>query len=336
MKVDIQSISDKTGSMNKQAQSELYWLKLLGNLAKFQPIDTKSECIHIKEKGGVGKIIIYHVFPGIDLEFRDIQGCKRTYNHRGKSTIEIQHCQQGRLECSYGDKKFYYLKEGNLSIVSQQFQPREQYFPSENYYGASICIRIEEIPPEMHSIFNIFHINLVQLNRKISSRKQCYIMQQDRMVEHIFQEIYSIPDRNINGYLKVKILELLLVLCRIKYEEKDDVKSCFSHKQIEIVKNIHDFMIEHVDEHYTLEQLSHQFAISLTLMKRCFKEMYGEPVYAYMKQYRLQIAKDLLHNTKLSVASIGEKIGYHNPNKFTVAFREAYGMPPSKYRTERN
>lgn len=334
MKADIQGISDKMRSVNQQVQSELYYLELFGNLAKIQPVDNKSECIHIKEKGRVGKITVHHVFPGIDLEFSDIQGYKRAHNHRGKTTIEIRHCLQGRFECCYGDKKFYYLKEGDLSIMSQEFQAKEQCFPSENYYGASISIHLEEIPLEMHSIFNIFHINLKLLNQKLCSRKQCYIIQEDKHIKHIFEEIYSISSKRMNGYYKIKVLELLLILCEINYEEKDDVKSCFSHKQVETIKNIHDFMIEHVKEHYTLEQLSKYFAISLTLMKKCFKEVYGDSVYAYMKQYRLQIARNLLDSTSLSIAEIGEEIGYSNSNKFTIAFRDEYGMTPSQYRKD--
>lgn len=334
IQADIQGISDNIRSVNQQVQSEQYYLELFGNLAKIRSTDNKSECINIEEKGGVGKIIVHHVFPGIDLEFSDIQGYKRAHNHRGKTTLQIRHCQQGRFECYYGDKKFYYLKEGDLSIVSQEFQTKEQCFPSENYYGASISIHIEEIPLEMHSIFNIFHINLNLLNQKLCTRKQCYIVHENKMIEHIFEELYTSSGKKTNGYYKIKVLELLLVLCGINYQDKDDVKSCFSHKQVETIKNIHDFMIEHVNEHYTLEQLSNHFAISLTIMKKCFKEVYGDSIYSYMKQYRLQIASNLLESTCRSIADIGEEIGYRNPNKFTIAFRDEYGMTPSQYRKE--
>ena len=66
-------------------------------------------------------------------------------------------------------------------------------------------------------------------------------------------------------------------------------------------------------------------------MKNCFKGIYGVPIYAYFRTYRLQIAERLLREGQLSVAEIAVKIGYTNPNKFTSAFCSEYGMPPTRY-----
>ena len=67
-------------------------------------------------------------------------------------------------------------------------------------------------------------------------------------------------------------------------------------------------------------------------MKRCFKGMYGAPVYTYLRTYRLQIAEKLLREGQLSVGEIAVEIGYTNPNKFTSAFRAEYGMTPTEYK----
>ena len=67
-------------------------------------------------------------------------------------------------------------------------------------------------------------------------------------------------------------------------------------------------------------------------MKKCFKEMYGDSVYAYIKRYRLQVAEKLLRERKLTIAEIAAQIGYLNPNKFTSAFCAEYRMPPTEYR----
>jgi AraC-like DNA-binding protein len=91
-------------------------------------------------------------------------------------------------------------------------------------------------------------------------------------------------------------------------------------------------MVEHITEHYTIDELAERFEISPTAMKNCFKRIYGVPIYAYFRTYRLQIAERLLREGKLSVAEIAEKIGYANPNKFTSAFCSEYGMSPTQYK----
>ena len=130
----------------------------------------------------------------------------------------------------------------------------------------------------------------------------------------------------------MKVLELLLVLMETGRAESQEEKAYFSQSQTDAVKQIHGFLVEHYSEHYTIDWLSEQFGISSTIMKRCFKEMYGDSMYAYMKRYRLQVAESLLRKSKLTVGEIAAQIGYMNPNKFTSAFTDEYGMSPSVFR----
>ena len=55
-------------------------------------------------------------------------------------------------------------------------------------------------------------------------------------------------------------------------------------------------------------------------MKKCFRGVYGDSVYAYMKRYRLQMAERLLKESGLTIGEIAAQIGYLNPNKFTSTF----------------
>ena len=78
-----------------------------------------------------------------------------------------------------------------------------------------------------------------------------------------------------------------------------------------------------------------RFKMSPTVLKKCFKGVYGDSVYAYMKKYRLQMAERLLKENKLTIGEIALQIGYQNPNKFTSAFRTEYGMSPTEYRKKK-
>lgn len=78
-----------------------------------------------------------------------------------------------------------------------------------------------------------------------------------------------------------------------------------------------------------------RFKMSPTVLKKCFKGVYGDSVYAYMKKYRLQMAERFLKENKLTIGEIALQIGYQNPNKFTSAFRTEYGMSPTEYRKKK-
>ena len=72
--------------------------------------------------------------------------------------------------------------------------------------------------------------------------------------------------------------------------------------------------------HISIEELAERFEISPTSLKKCFKEMYGVPIYTYCRTYRLQIAEKMLREGQLSVAEIAAKIGYINPNNSHLLF----------------
>ncbi len=105
----------------------------------------------------------------------------------------------------------------------------------------------------------------------------------------------------------------------------------FPRKQVETVKEIMKYMTEHLEKHFTLEELSAKFHIPLTSMKNCFKGIYGSSIYAFMRSYRIQAAALMIRGNKDSITAIAGKVGYNNPSKFSAAFKEITGLTPAKY-----
>jgi len=64
--------------------------------------------------------------------------------------------------------------------------------------------------------------------------------------------------------------------------------------------------------------------------------VYGKPIHAFQREYKMQAATKLLVTTKMSIAEIAGIVGYENPNKFSTAFKEIIGQSPSEYRKSRN
>ena len=83
---------------------------------------------------------------------------------------------------------------------------------------------------------------------------------------------------------------------------------------------------------YTIEELSAQFHINPTTLKTEFKRIYGQPIAAYMKSYRMQHAAQMLRQTEASIANIAAALGYENQSKFSQAFRDVMGVLPKDFR----
>ena len=91
----------------------------------------------------------------------------------------------------------------------------------------------------------------------------------------------------------------------------------------EIIHGIHEYLLEHLADRITIEDLSKQFLMNPTTLKKVFKEVYGTSLAAYRKQHRMEKAVELLVDTDMSIAQIALAVGYESQSRFTAAFKEA-------------
>ena len=99
----------------------------------------------------------------------------------------------------------------------------------------------------------------------------------------------------------------------------------------EIIHKIHKYLLEHLADRITIEDLSKQFLMNPTTLKKIFKKVYGTSLAAHMKQHRMEKAAELLKDTDMSIAQIALAVGYESQSRFTVAFKETYDLLPTAY-----
>lgn len=122
-----------------------------------------------------------------------------------------------------------------------------------------------------------------------------------------------------------------------KMIENSMLISCISPKstnasQEALIHQVHDYLVEHIDQRITIEAIAQQFAINTTTLKEQFKEVYGTSLAFHIKEHRMELAAKLLTETNLSLSEIAKAVGYDSQSKFSAAFKEIYNTLPSKYR----
>lgn len=103
-------------------------------------------------------------------------------------------------------------------------------------------------------------------------------------------------------------------------------------RQNERIKTMLKFVQDHFDEAITVRQIAESVSVSESECMRCFRNTIGVTPIAYLKSYRLQCASELLKNTDFPVSDIGGRCGFFEMSYFSRAFREVYGVTPSRYR----
>lgn len=86
------------------------------------------------------------------------------------------------------------------------------------------------------------------------------------------------------------------------------------------------------DDRFDANSLGNQMAISRAQLFRRLKSLTGHSPGMYIKNIRLEKAKELLQSSDISVSEAAFKTGFATPSNFTKVFAEKYGITPSLFR----
>ena len=81
----------------------------------------------------------------------------------------------------------------------------------------------------------------------------------------------------------------------------------------------------------TLSELSDEIGLSLSKLKEGFKQIYGDSVFSFLFDYKMEVARQLLETGSHNVNEVGLKVGYSTASHFIAAFKKKFGTTPKKY-----
>lgn len=132
-------------------------------------------------------------------------------------------------------------------------------------------------------------------------------------------------------YYQGKVLELLALYFS---ERKPDAENCpFLNNEdlVRKIKHAKEHLLAHEENPPTIKELAKLAGLNEYQLKAGFKEIYGNTVYGYLLDHKLDHARVLLDSRKLQVAQVAYQVGYTNPSHFIAAFKKKFGITPKKY-----
>ena len=303
-------------------------------------ISVSDQSIHTYDAMPEGvSMTSYEVFPGITVIYNDIRAERFSGRHyESDSVFEINHCRRGRIEYELagGDgDEFRYLAQGDLSISCGADFREDAYFPLRYYQGITVLIDTGQAPGCLSCFLDDVEVQPELLMKKFNNRGRGYVTRSNESIEHIFSELYSVPEKIKKGYLKVKILELLLFLSAMEPEKTEETKMV-SATHARLAKEICRYLTERMNQKITLDMLAAVFHVSVTLIKTCFRDVYGVSVYSYIRVQKMERAAVMLRETDLQITEIAGELGYDNSSKIAKAFKDVKGVTPGEYRKNRS
>ena len=296
-------------------------------------LSQRDDCV-VVDYGCNGRGIVknYNLFEGIQLCFLDFEtdGAMKAQKFN-PDIIQITHCQTGRYECEFANHTVSYLPEGYFSVAATEHLPVSFSFPLGKYYGVSLVIDRQALSDGTRRMMQTIPIDLDKIGTTLGLEIRWYVSDTPAQLKHLFSELYSAAETEPIGYFKIKAIELLYHMDQLTQINGCDLKY-FDKKQIQSTKAIREYLVSHLDEKVSLEQMAKEAHLNLSVFHLVFSHSYGDTPYAYLKKYKMNLAAQWLSENKMKIVDIALELGYSNASKFAKAFQSVYGMLPKDYR----
>lgn len=148
---------------------------------------------------------------------------------------------------------------------------------------------------------------------------------------------YTLNPSIKNLYYKGKGYELLSLF--FNKNEDPNAEQCpflIDEENVQRIKKAKEIIIANMAEPPGLEELAGQVGLNLKKLKAGFKQIYGDTVYGFLFDYKMEYARNLLDSGSYNVNEVGLKIGYSTSSHFIAAFKKKFNTTPKKYLLEKS
>ena len=274
----------------------------------------------------IDKNLFYYNF--INLENNEAFVCYET----NIEFIQFHFCLNGSLNFSYNKGAYSLELKEESSIIL--FNPSTNLPVNVTIGPESKLLSILISIDKFHSLFSD-SFNSIPFLSKENINKKYY--KETKLSPFIITILTQMINEKTNEtvrklYLKGKIFELLSLYFDIS---KDlNVEQCpflADDKNVIKIKKVKEILIDKIDDPPTLKELADQVEISLNNLKEGFKQVYGNTVFGFLFDYKMNIASHLLSTKNYNVNEVAHQLGYSTSSHFITAFKNKFGTTPKRY-----
>ena len=246
--------------------------------------------------------------------------------------IQFHFSLKGPSELSFNDGAYKLIIE-NMNYLTL-YNPKRELPINVNVHAKSAIVCILISINKFHKLFSSYGEQNIPFLSSGSNQK--YYEQSD-ISNGMLQVLNDILKKTRDSmphklYLKGKIYELFSLFFEKEVKKNNDqCPYIINDTQLQRIKLAKDILLNEFSSPPTLQELASRINLSLSKLKAGFKEIYGQPAYKYLLDYKMTLAKDLLSEGTYNVNEISLKLGYSNASHFISAFKKNTGVTPKYY-----
>ncbi len=267
------------------------------------------------------------------LHFQNQSNKIENFERKIDSTfIQIHFCVKGKSKFLFNNGSYSFDVLDNRSIllynpqrvlpINLEIQPKTTL--------VSLLISIEKF----HSLFSKESGYIPFLSNENSNKKYYDDTEIKTSVSLVLQQIInSNSNSSIRDlYIKGKAYELLSL--HFQQEENPNGEYCpflVDEQNVLKIRKAKEIIISRMAEPPSLQELSNEIGLNLKKLKEGFKQIYGDTVYSFLFDYKMEYSRKLLESNQFNVNEVGLQVGYSTASHFIAAFKKKFGTTPKKY-----
>lgn len=170
---------------------------------------------------------------------------------------------------------------------------------------------------------------------RVENRLPVYLKRAQRITPKMMQVIDEVNRCHFTGglkklFLQSKAIELLALQC--EQIEQETLRTATGGKMTktdeEKIVYARDLLLQHAQEPLSLGELARKAGINEFKLKSGFRKVFDNTVFGYLSEYRLEQAREMVREGKLTFTEIADELGYSSPQHFSHAFRKKFGISP--------
>jgi AraC-like DNA-binding protein len=282
-------------------------------------------------QGSFEELLIENGFYVLKIQ-NNTSETKNVTREINRSYIQFHFCLKGggKFVFNQGTYALEVSEENSLLLYNTQLDLPLNLMLAPNSWMVSVVMSIRKF----HSLFSD-EAGYIPFLSEENQEKKYYA--QEPVSPPIAVVLSQIINYNLHPtikglYLKGKIYELIALYFNKNTDA--DVEQCpflVDEDNVKRIRKAKEIIISNMAEPPTLTELSKEIGLSLKRLKEGFKQIYGDSVYSFLFDYKMEHARKLLESGQYNVNEIGLKIGYSTSSHFIAAFKKKYGTTPKKY-----
>lgn len=273
-----------------------------------------------------------------DLTFFD--DVKVTVKSKGIAPVEFIYISKGGFTYKEGHlgEKLELEQFQNIIISPERFQEKNFIFPSDKEIKVNV-IRIFKKDYLKKKNNNVAYLNDLLLSVFMDDKNTLPYSHGGSYSLKIADEVKELDNVHESGIMRTLSIEgriyLILSLQLLEhhnFENTDRITESLSKRDIKKIHALTEYIIDNISGPISVEVLSRKSGLSPKKLQLGFKLLYSKTVNEYVRQLKLEVSRDYLKNTDLTISEIVYLIGIKSRSYFSKIFSEAYGILPTEYR----